>query len=139
MKLRLKDVDLDQKIEDKHTYEKRVEKLQEKLLIKQLEMHRDGKRAIVMFEGWDAAGKGGAIRRLTEKMDPRGYTVHPIGAPRPEEQGRHYLWRFWERCPAPGEIAIFDRSWYGRVCVERVEKFCPKEDWKRAYGEINAW
>ena len=139
MKLRLKDVDLDQQIEDKHVYEKRVDRLQTKLLETQLKMPRDGTRAIVMFEGWDAAGKGGAIRRLTERLDPRGYNVYPIGAPKPEEQGRHYLWRFWQRSPEPGEISIFDRSWYGRVCVERVEKFCSKEDWKRSYGEINAW
>ena len=139
MKLRLKDVDLDLKFDDKKEYEKKLEKLQAKLLVTQLEMHRKKKRAIVMFEGWDAAGKGGAIRRLTERMDPRGFSVYPIGAPRAEEQGRHYLWRFWMRAPEPGEISIFDRSWYGRVCVERVEKFCSKDAWRRAYDEINAW
>lgn len=138
MPLRLKDVDLDTKIE-KDDYEKELKELQMKLLKHQLKIHERKKRAIIMFEGWDAAGKGGAIRRLTERMDPRGYNVYPIGAPTPEEQGRHYLWRFWDRVPAPGEIAIFDRSWYGRVCVERIEKYCSKEEWKRAYGEINAW
>jgi polyphosphate kinase 2 (PPK2 family) len=139
MTFRLKDVDTEKKVEDKHAYEKDVERLQARMLQLQLHLHAKKKRLLVMFEGWDASGKGGAIKRLTETLDPRGFTVHPIGAPTPEEQGRHYLWRFWMRVPVPGGIAIFDRSWYGRVCVERVEKFCPKEDWKRAYGEINEW
>jgi polyphosphate kinase 2 (PPK2 family) len=96
-------------------------------------------RAVVAFEGWDAAGKGGVIKRLTALMDPRGYKVWPIGAPRDAERRQHYLWRFWTRLPELGEIAIFDRSWYGRVLVERVEGFCKKDAWKRAYDEINAF
>jgi polyphosphate:AMP phosphotransferase len=92
---------------------------------------------IIAFEGWDAAGKGGCIRRLTQHMDPRGYTVVPVGAPTDEEKAHHYLWRFWRHVPKAGHIAIFDRSWYGRVLVERVEGFCKEEDWRRAYKEMN--
>ncbi|TWH48095.1 polyphosphate:AMP phosphotransferase [Sporomusa sp. KB1] len=92
---------------------------------------------VIAFEGWDAAGKGGAIRRLTEHMDPRGYTVIPTSAPTDEEKAHHYLWRFWRNVPKAGHIAIFDRSWYGRVLVERVEGFCLESDWRRAYKEIN--
>lgn len=92
---------------------------------------------ILVFEGWDAAGKGGAIRRVTEKIDPRGYAVYPIAAPKGDEGTHHYLWRFWNRLPEAGQIAIFDRSWYGRVMVERIEGFCTEEEWKRAYREIN--
>lgn len=94
------------------------------------------KRAIIVFEGFDAAGKGGAIRRLVEPLDPRGYRVHPIGPPEGDEQGKHYLYRFWQRLPAPGAIAIFDRSWYGRVLVEKVRRLTPKERIEDAYGEI---
>jgi len=98
------------------------------------------KRPVVMvFEGWDAAGKGGTIRRITEKLDPRGYTVWPISAPEGEDKTRHYLYRFWRRLPPRGQIAIFDRSWYGRVLVERVEGFCKEEEWRRAYKEINSF
>ncbi|HST35086.1 MAG TPA: polyphosphate kinase, partial [Allosphingosinicella sp.] len=95
------------------------------------------KKAIVLCEGWDAAGKGGAIQRLTALCDPRGYQVWPIAAPSEEERKHHYLWRFWQRMPAAGEIAIFDRSWYGRVLVERVEGFATESEWRRAYDEIN--
>jgi polyphosphate kinase 2 (PPK2 family) len=91
----------------------------------------------MVFEGWDAAGKGGAIKRLTEKLDPRGYVVYPIKAPEGDERVRHYLWRFWRTLPEAGQIAILDRSWYGRVLVERVEGFAPAADWQRAYSEIN--
>ncbi len=94
-------------------------------------------RVIIVFEGFDAAGKGGAIRKITEPLDPRGVRVHPIAAPSEEDQGKHWLFRFWTRLPAKGMIAIFDRSWYGRVLVERVEKLINKESWKRAYTEIN--
>ncbi len=96
-----------------------------------------GKSAIIAFEGWDASGKGGAIQRLTASWDPRWYEVWPIGAPTPEERERHFLWRFWKRLPARGEINVFDRTWYGRVLVERVEGFCTEPEWKRAYDEIN--
>jgi AMP-polyphosphate phosphotransferase len=92
---------------------------------------------ILIFEGWDASGKGGAIRRVTEKIDPRGYVVYPIAAPKGDDATHHYLWRFWNRLPETGQIAIFDRSWYGRVMVERIESFCIDEEWKRAYREIN--
>lgn len=92
---------------------------------------------VVLFEGWDASGKGGAIKRLTAKLDPRGYRVIPIAAPKGSEATHHYLWRFWEHVPKAGHIAIFDRSWYGRVLVERVEGFCKEHEWHRAYQEIN--
>lgn len=97
--------------------------------------HRRG--AVIVFEGWDAAGKGSAIKRLTERLDPRGYEVIPIAAPRGEEAARHYLWRFWRQIPKAGHLAIFDRSWYGRVLVERVEGFASEPAWRRAYQEIN--
>ena len=94
---------------------------------------------IIIFEGWDAAGKGGSIKRLTELVDSRGYEVFPIAAPAGEDRSHHYLWRFWRRLKPAHEkqIQIFDRSWYGRVLVERVEGFCEEADWKRAYREIN--
>jgi polyphosphate kinase 2 (PPK2 family) len=92
---------------------------------------------ILVYEGWDAAGKGGNIKRVTEKLDPRGYVVHAIAAPQGEDKTHHYLWRFWRRLPEKGQIAIFDRSWYGRVMVERIEDFATEAEWKRAYREIN--
>lgn len=92
---------------------------------------------VIVFEGNDAAGKGGAIRRIIQYMDPRRYRVNQFAAPTDEERGHPYLWRFWRRLPRQGDIAIFDRSWYGRVLVERVENFCSEADWRRAYGEIN--
>ena len=92
---------------------------------------------LVLFEGWDAAGKGGAIKRLVQNFDPRGYEVNPISAPNDTERSHHYLWRFWQSVPAAGRIGIFDRTWYGRVLVERVEGFCQESDWRRAYREIN--
>jgi polyphosphate kinase 2 (PPK2 family) len=92
---------------------------------------------VMLFEGWDAAGKGGAIKRVTERLDPRGYVVHSIAAPQGEDASRHYLYRFWRRLPETGQIAIFDRSWYGRILVERIEGFCTEDEWKRAYREIN--
>ena len=136
-KIRLSKLDMDAaRFADKQSYEKRLEKLQKELLRIQQTYWHEKRRAILVFEGWDAGGKGGAIRRLTEPLDPRGFHVWPISAPRPDEQGRHYLYRFWKRLPVPGSIAVFDRSWYGRVLVERVEGFAGKEEWKRAYGEI---
>lgn len=92
---------------------------------------------IMVFEGWDVAGKGGAIKCVTERLDPRGYSVYAIGAPQREDKTHHYLWRFWRRLPERGQIAIFDRSWYGRVMVERIEGFCTRDEWKRAYRAIN--
>ena len=99
----------------------------------------NGRGVALVFEGLDAAGKGGAIRRLTGRLDPRGYRVHPTGPPNDEERAHHYLWRFAQRMPGRGELVIFDRSWYGRVLVERVEKLCPRPAWKRAFGEIAAF
>ncbi len=94
---------------------------------------------IIVMEGWDAAGKGGAIKRVTELLDPRGYVVYPISAPEGEDKSHHYLYRFWRRLPERGQIAIFDRSWYGRVLVERVEGLASPEAWRRAYQEINSF
>ena len=134
---RLARIDLTQAMPDKETYEHALRDLQPRLLRLQQKHYHRGRRAIIVFEGWDAAGKGGTIRRLTEKIDPRGVHVWPIGAPTDDEQARHYLYRFWKKLPPPGTWAIFDRSWYGRVLVERVEKFSSTRDWRRAYGEIN--
>jgi polyphosphate kinase 2 (PPK2 family) len=120
-------------------YDKRLAKLQERLAHIQVAHIVHGRPAIVMFEGWDAAGKGGIIQRLTAKWDPRNFEVWPIKAPTPEELNRHFLWRFWNKLPAKGDIAVFDRSWYGRVLVERVEGYASKPEWKRAFDEINAF
>ena len=92
---------------------------------------------VAVFEGNDAAGKGGAIRRVAAALDPRQYSIVPIAAPTEEERAQPYLWRFWRHLPARGKFTVFDRSWYGRVLVERVEGFCSPADWLRAYGEIN--
>lgn len=136
---RLDEVDLSATMADKDEYEAELSKLQLRLLDLQQRCYQAKQRALIAFEGWDAAGKGGAIRRLTAKLDPRGVHVWPIGPPTPEEQGRHYLYRFWKKLPSPGTWAIFDRSWYGRVLVERVDKLCGKAAWQRAFGEINAF
>ncbi len=95
------------------------------------------KRSIIVFEGWDAAGKGGVIRRITAEWDPRYFEVYPIGAPTVQEKDKHFLWRFWRDLPGSRNISMFDRSWYGRVLVERVEVFASETDWKRGYDEIN--
>lgn len=121
----------------KHFYKKRLAKLQRQLTHVQQAYYHQRRRAVIVFEGWDAAGKGGAIRRVTRKLDPRGFQVHPIAAPNATEQGKHYLYRFWSRLPAPGCLSFFDRSWYGRVLVERVEKLATSGQWSRAYQEIN--
>ncbi len=123
----------------KKEYEARLEALQLRMLRIQAAYRAQKRRAVIAMEGSDAAGKGGAIRRLTALLDPRGVNVVAVGAPTPLEQGRHYLYRFWRDLPVPGTITIFDRSWYGRVLVERVEGFCDKAAWKRAYAEINAF
>src|SRR6185312_6732917 len=94
---------------------------------------------IAVFEGVDAAGKGGAIRRVVWPLDARNYRVIPIAAPTEEERAQPYLWRFWRHLPRLGRVTIYDRSWYGRVLVERVEGLCAPDDWQRAYGEINAF
>lgn len=94
-------------------------------------------RAVVVLEGWDTAGKGGVVRRLGWALDPRSFKVHPIAAPSSREQAQHCLQRFWEKLPEQGQIVVFDRSWYGRVLVERVEQLATAREWKRAYQEIN--
>jgi polyphosphate kinase 2 (PPK2 family) len=118
-------------------YERELDRLQNKLHLLGYQVYTQKRPVVMVFEGWDAAGKGGAIKRLTEKLDPRGYVVHPIAAPQGDDKERHYLYRFWRRLPEAGQIALFDRSWYGRVLVERVEGFCSAEAWQRAYSEIN--
>ena len=99
--------------------------------------HSRGISTVLAFEGWDAGGKGGAIRRMLMGLDPRDYRVIPIAAPTDEELARHYLWRFWRHLPRAGKVVVFDRSWYGRVLVERVEGFATERQWRRAYREIN--
>ena len=131
----LKDIDLSLQL-SKSRYEQELAAEQLRLLCVQQRLRTAGISVIIMYEGWDAAGKGGSIRRITEKLDPRNVRVWPVGAPDPVEARYHYLWRFWTRMPAHGQIAIFDRSWYGRVLVERVEKLTPKKVWQRAYQEI---
>lgn len=128
-------LDLNLKI-DKSTFKKELEKYQGKL--NELSRHAlAAKRSsILVFEGWDAAGKGGAIRRLTEAMDARHYQVIPIAVPSDEERAHHYLWRFWRHIPRAGQVTIYDRSWYGRVLVERVEGLAKSSQWQRAYSEI---
>lgn len=114
----------------------KIDELQLQLLRAQQALFRERKRVIILMEGTDTAGKGGVIRRLTRHLDPRGVRVWPVGAPAEWEQSRHYLYRFWQKLPEPGEIAIFDRSWYGRVLVERVEGFADEAEWSRAYREL---
>jgi AMP-polyphosphate phosphotransferase len=122
---------------DKDAYQKALVKAQKRLLAIQQAYLLQHRRAVVVFEGTDAAGKGGTIRRLTERLDPRFCKVWPTGAPSEIERRQHYLQRFWHRMPEAGTSAVFDRSWYGRVLVERAEKLIDKPTWKRAYGEIN--
>ncbi len=122
---------------DEAVYKQRRKHLQAKLYLLGLEIYRQQRPVVLVFEGWDAAGKGGAIQRLTAKLDPRSNTVHAIAAPTGDDKARHYLYRFWRRLPPRGAIAIFDRSWYGRVLVERIEGFARPDEWQRAYAEIN--
>ncbi len=122
---------------DQKQYRTRLEKLQGRLNSLQRKAERAGVSTILVFEGWDAAGKGGAIRRLTAALDARSYQVIPIAAPTEEERAQHYLWRFWRHLARRGRVTIFDRSWYGRVLVERVEGFASEPEWMRAYAEIN--
>jgi polyphosphate kinase 2 (PPK2 family) len=124
---------------DETIYRKEVAAYQDQLalLVDRKAFRKIG--VVAAFEGNDAAGKGGSIRRVTKALDPRLFQIYPIAAPTDEEKARPYLWRFWRHIPRKGHIAIFDRSWYGRVLVERVEGFCSKADWLRAYNEINAF
>ena len=121
----------------KGEYKEKLEKLQKKMEKLHGELYRRRIPVVLGFEGWDAGGKGGAIKRLTERMDARGYVVNPTASPNDIEKAHHYLWRFWRAMPKDGHVAIFDRTWYGRVMVERIEGFCTTEEWKRAYKEIN--
>lgn len=118
-------------------YDKKIKTLQNRIRDLEHEIFLQRLPVIIVFEGWDAAGKGGVIKRLTQQMDPRGFAVAPISAPNDVEKAHHYLWRFWMKMPKGGHICVFDRSWYGRVMVERVEGFCTTDEWKRAYREIN--
>ncbi|MCB1322082.1 MAG: UDP-galactose-lipid carrier transferase [Leptospiraceae bacterium] len=132
----LEELDLSQSL-DRETYDRRLKELKGQLAEAALKMHKKKRTAVFVFEGKDAAGKGGAIRRLTQSMIPELYSVIPVAAPTPPEKARHYLWRFRRDLPEEGRLVIFDRSWYGRVLVERVEGFCTEEEWKRSYQEIN--
>ena len=134
----LETLDLSKKL-DRTEYVRELTRSQIQLRELCYQVYIQKKPVIILFEGWDAAGKGGAIKRVTEKLDPRGYVVYPISAPQGEDKTRHYLYRFWRRLPERGQIAIFDRSWYGRVLVERVEKLATDEEWKRAFKEINSF
>ena len=118
-------------------YKEKLDKLQKKMEKLHGELYRRRIPVVLGFEGWDAGGKGGAIKRLTAKMDARGYVVNPTASPNDIEKAHHYLWRFWRAMPKDGHVAIFDRTWYGRVMLERIEGFCTTEEWKRAYKEIN--
>lgn len=133
---KLSQIPLDKTIEQEE-YKRELYLCQNKLRDLHNELYRKKIPVILAYEGWDAAGKGGNIKRITSALDPRGYEVHPIASPEPHEKARHYLWRFWNRLPKDGHIAIFDRTWYGRVMVERLEGFCSENDWQRAYNEIN--
>jgi polyphosphate kinase 2 (PPK2 family) len=134
----LETVDLSQRL----TREEYVQSLlRDQLQLRELayQLYVQKRTLAVVYEGWDAGGKGGNIKRATEKLDPRGYEVFSIAAPKGEDATHHYLWRFWRRLKPPDEkqVLIFDRSWYGRVMVERIEGFCTEAEWKRAYREIN--
>jgi polyphosphate kinase 2 (PPK2 family) len=141
---RLDDVDLSQKLKTEE-YEQRLLAAQERLLALRLRCGgltgdgRLGPPLCVVFEGWDASGKGGAIKRLLAALDPRHVRVSQFAAPTKDELRHHFLWRFWPKLPGWGGMAVLDRSWYGRVLVERVEELTPEEDWRRAYGEITSF
>jgi polyphosphate kinase 2 (PPK2 family) len=132
----LQNIDLTRRLSEKQ-YWKRIREEQVRLRNLHFRMYEKQIPMLALFEGWDAAGKGGAIKRVTETLEPRGFTVSSFAAPRGEEKTRHYLWRFWRALPRAGHLGIFDRSYYGRVLVERVEGFCSEPEWKRAFREIN--
>jgi AMP-polyphosphate phosphotransferase len=135
MNIKLSDYETGAKFDG--NYDKRLAKLQDRLAELQSLHILHNCRTLIVFEGWDASGKGGAIKRLTANMDPRYFEVYPISAPTKEEKDKHFLWRFWNKLPGPQEIHILDRSHYGRVLVERVEGFCTDAEWRRGYDEIN--
>jgi len=132
----LKNIDPEETIPDAE-YREAIDMYQERLRMLSNKMYAKRRSAVVVYEGWDAAGKGGNIKRLTSELDPRCYAVDPVGSPRPQELARHYLWRFMVKMPKDGHLTIFDRSWYGRVLVERVEELTPPHIWQQAYQEIN--
>ncbi len=132
----LSSLDLDKKLE-KSDYQEKLAQHQGTISRLSHKARQRKKSALLLFEGWDAAGKGGVIRRITQAMDARNYRVIPIAAPTDEEKSHHYLWRFWRQLPRDGKVTIYDRSWYGRVLVERVEKLASTAEWLRAYSEIN--
>lgn len=134
---RLADIDLQDKILNDEEYKKELKQLQIELGKLHNKLYRKRIPVIITYEGWDAAGKGGNIKRIAAALDPRGYEVHPIAAPEPSELARHYLWRFWTRLEKNGHFTIFDRTWYGRVMVEPIEKLTPEERVNMAYREIN--
>ena len=129
--------ELEHKAIDEAEYKPKLKEQQLELLNHQLTLHDSKRSVVIVFEGPDAAGKGGAIKRIVERLDPRLLRVHSIVKPTAEEYQHHYLWRFWNKLPNYGQLVIFDRSWYGRVLVERVESFASDKEWKRAYLEIN--
>ncbi len=133
----LSEVSLSDKVLTDEEYKTELDSLQKELSSLHNEIYRKKIPVIIAYEGWDAAGKGGNIKRIAAALDPRGYEVQPIASPEPHEKARHFLWRFWTRLPKDGHIAIFDRTWYGRVMVERLEGFCSENDWQRAYNEMN--
>jgi polyphosphate kinase 2 (PPK2 family) len=122
---------------EEEEYKPELKQAQLKLLTYQRALAEAKRSLVIVFEGPDAAGKGGTIKRMLERLDPRLLRVHSIVKPTQEEYAHHYLWRFWNRLPQYGQTAVFDRSWYGRVLVERVEEFATDKQWKRAYAEIN--
>lgn len=134
---KLSEISLADKTMTDEEYESELDRLQKELSELGNKVYRKKIPVIIAYEGWDAAGKGGNIKRITAALDPRDFVVEPIASPEPHEKARHYLWRFWTRLPKTGHITIFDRTWYGRVMVERLEGFCSENDWQRAYNEIN--
>ncbi len=134
--MKLAGVDLSLEVSGEE-YERRLAAAQLRVRALHFGMYERKVPVLAVFEGWDAAGKGGAIKRVTATLEPRGYTVHSFAAPRGDEKSHHYLWRFWQTLPRAGHLGVYDRSYYGRVLVERVEGFCAEEEWKRAYREIN--
>ncbi len=134
---KLSEIPLEGKEISDEEYKEQLDELQKELSDLGNKLYRKKIPVIIAYEGWDAAGKGGNIKRITAALDPRDYVVEPIASPEPHEKARHYLWRFWTRLPKTGHITIFDRTWYGRVMVERLEGFCSENDWQRAYNEIN--
>jgi len=129
--------DLEHKSVEEVDYKPKLKELQLKLLNYTRELNEGMRSLIIVFEGPDAAGKGGAIKRISERLDPRLLRVHSVIKPTAEEYHHHYMWRFWGKLPPYGQTVVFDRSWYGRVLVERVEGFATDKEWKRAYDEIN--